>query len=245
MKAVLVRIAADHSFGKWNGLVSQSGEFVYVPIPESNGTIFHPNQQRNYQEVLPTLKRFASTTHPDFQHFTTLPDHLHRQTMHLDPDFKHLTYGDDGNRRGREIASMRNGDLIAFYAGLRPTYSCDHKLLYALVGLYVIEEVVPIASVSANRFHENAHTRKIKQGPSDIVVRAQPSLSGRLERCIPIGEFRNRAYRIRHDILNEWGGLSVRDGYVQRSAVPPKFLKAARFYDWFLRQNVPLLRSNY
>ena len=41
MKGLLVRVGADQSEGggRWNGLVnSRTGEFVYVPIPET-GTI--------------------------------------------------------------------------------------------------------------------------------------------------------------------------------------------------------------
>ena len=36
-----------------------------------------------------------------------------------------------------------------------------------------------------------------------------------------LGEWRDRAYRVRKDLLKTWGGLSVNDGYIQRSAVPP------------------------
>jgi hypothetical protein len=65
-----------------------------------------------------------------------------------------------------------------------------------------------------------------------------------LERCIPIGEWRDRAYRVRKDLLEAWGGLSVKNGYVQRSAVPPVFDNAKRFYDWFKRQSVQLVNRN-
>ena len=80
--------------------------------------------------------------------------------------------------------------------------------------------------------------------PEDIVVRAMDGVSGRLERCIPIGELRDRAYRVRSDILKAWGGLSVKDGYIQRSVRPPEFLQPERFYRWFLKHEIPLLRRN-
>ena len=92
--------------------------------------------------------------------------------------------------------------------------------------------------------NENAHTRKTKHWPHDIVVRAKRGVSGRLERCIPIGEFRDKAYRVSDDILKEWGDLSVKDGFIQRSAVPPSFLEPERFYEWFKRQQIPLLERN-
>jgi hypothetical protein len=108
----------------------------------------------------------------------------------------------------------------------------------------LIEEVVSLTDVEQERWGQNAHTRKTKVGKADIVVRAKPKLSGRFERCIPIGEWRARAYRVRADVLDAWGGLSVKDGYIQRSIVPPAFIDALRFYDWFLKLNIPLIQKN-
>jgi hypothetical protein len=81
-------------------------------------------------------------------------------------------------------------------------------------------------------------------GESDIVVRAKPGVSGRLRRCIPIGEFRDRAYRVRRHLLDGWGGLDIRDGYIHRSVRLPAFHDAARFYRWFLAHNPELVAQN-
>lgn len=164
--------------------------------------------------------------------------------MHLDPDFEYLTYGDVGDRRGSEIRRLEEDDLLVFYAGLRPCRPCDQRLIYAIVGLFVVDEVVDAADVPRHRWPENAHTRKRKGGASDIVVRAKPGVSGRLRRCLPIGEYRDRAYRARRDLLEAWGGLSVADGYIQRSARPPRFLDAERFYLWFQEQGPELIEAN-
>src|SRR5258706_14744720 len=142
------------------------------------------------------------------------------------------------------MVGMVEGDLLAFYAGLRPISASQHKLIYAMVGLYVVDEVVRVQDVAPERWGQNAHTRKSKRGETDIVVRAKPVVSGRLERCIPIGEWRDRSYRVRHDVLEAWGGLSVKDGFLQRSIVPPSFKDPERFFDWFLRQNRGFLMAN-
>lgn len=110
--------------------------------------------------------------------------------------------------------------------------------------MLVGDEVVLPATIPADRHRENAHTRKLKIGAPDIVVRAKPGLSGRLMRCVPIGEWRNGAYRVTNHFLEEWGGLSVKDGFIQRSVRPPSFLDAKRFYRWFLKQDVDLLQRN-
>jgi hypothetical protein len=100
------------------------------------------------------------------------------------------------------------------------------------------------SEVSRERWHENAHTRRLRPNAQDIIVRGRPVFSGRLERCIAIGEWRDRAYRVRRDVLDAWSGLSVKDGYIQRSAVPPTFVAADRFYAWFLAQRRTMTARN-
>jgi hypothetical protein len=161
--------------------------------------------------------------------------------MHLDPDFETLTYGDNGRWRGKEIAKLQENDLLVFYAGLR-SIKAEGNLVYALVGAYVVQKVLRAVDVSARRRRENAHTRWKHISGADIVVRAKPRISGRFKRCIPIGEWRNRSYRVRKSVLKAWGGLSVIDGYIQRSARPPEFLKPKKFLRWLRTQNVELLQ---
>ena len=244
MKALLVRIGVDQAYGRWNAPVDAEGRFVYVPIPESPGTRFHPGLRRRFGEVLPALRRFCEDHDCDLCGDLRFPQDLLDRSMHLDPDFECLTYGDVGDRRGSGMVDMGEDDLLVFYGGLRPVHECEHKLIYALMGMYVVKEVVPVADVPAERWHENAHVRKVNRGKTDIVVRAKPGESGRFDRCIPIGEWRNRAYRVRNDLLDAWGGLSVKDGFIQRSAVPPSFNCPARFLKWLGKQGVRLLRRN-
>jgi hypothetical protein len=162
---------------------------------------------------------------------------------HLDPDFEYLTYGDQGQRGKRVVNLLKAEDLLAFFAALRPVDGPSRPLVYAIIGLYVVDEIVSAASIPESRWFENAHTRRV---PSDgeIVVRARPRVSGRLRKCIPIGELRGNAYRVRNDLLNAWGGLDIKDGYIQRSARLPEFKDAAKFYGWFLAQKPELTAQN-
>jgi hypothetical protein len=244
MKALLVRIGVDQTFGHWNAPVDAEGRFVYVPIPEKLGTHFHPGLERRYEEVLPALERFCGDHNCDLHHDLRFPQDLLQYPMHLDPDFEYLSYGDDGGRRGAGMVNMREGDLLVFYGGLRPIHDCEHKLIYALIGIYVVEEVVGVSNVTQETWHENAHTRKTKRGETDIVVRAKPEVSGRFDRCVLIGERRSNAYRVRNDILDAWGGLSVTDGFIQRSVVPPPLNDATKFLDWLKRQDIQLFARN-
>ena len=65
MKAILVRIGVDQAYGSWNAPVDAERRFVYVPIPEERGTLFHPGLERRYGEVLPALHRFCGAHQRD------------------------------------------------------------------------------------------------------------------------------------------------------------------------------------
>lgn len=240
MRATLVRVGVDQTFGGWNAPVEPaSGEFVYVPIPDDGP--FHPGLRRAYRELHEPLAAFAARHAADL----ALPAALARRSMHLDPDFEHLTYGDDGDRRGRGVSELVAGDLVVFFAGLRPLGARGTgSLCYALVGLYRVAEVVRLPAVARERWHENAHTRRRRGHAGDVIVRAAPGTSGRLRRALPIGEWRDRSYRVTRPLLAAWGGLSCRDGYLQRSAVPPMLVEPRAFLAWFDAQRPELVAAN-
>jgi len=235
MNALLVRVAADLSpgGGSWNGPVdSQSGEFVYVAIPENSP--IHPGMEKPYTALASTLTKFG----------TSLPAHLRARHMHLDPDFAHLTYGDRGERAKQLRANLRKNDLIVFYAGLADVRGVP-GLVYAIIGLFVVEEFLLATEVPVADRDINAHTRRVLEpGAKDLIMRGRPGVSGRLQRCIPVGEYRDRAYRVRSDLVHEWGGLSVNDGYLQRSARLPRFLDPLRFQRWLETQRPILVQEN-
>src|SRR5262245_42967877 len=138
MKGLLVRIGIDQTYGGWNAPVDADGRFVYVPIPEKRGTAFHPGLERRYDEVLPALDRFCVRHTCDLRSDLRFPQGLLEHPMHLDPDFECLTYGDQGSRRGAGMVNMKAGDLLVFYGGLRPIHASEHRLVYALMGMYVV-----------------------------------------------------------------------------------------------------------
>ena len=234
MNALLVRVGADRSKGggSWNGPVeSQSGKFAYVAIPETRTV--HAGTEKPYIALVPVLSNFG----------VSLPARLHPRHMHLDPDFSHLSYGDQGER-AKQLRKLDPGDVIAFYSGLKDVRR-EQRLVYAMIGLFVVDTIVLATSVSASARDTNAHSRRILTGTDqDLIVYARPKVSGRLERCFPIGEWRDRAYRVRQDVLETWGGLSVKNGYLQRSARLPWFLAPERFRRWFESKEPTLLQAN-
>jgi Nucleotide modification associated domain 3 len=245
MRATLVRIGIDQAYGGWNAPVDpETNDFVYVPIPEGPKAPQHPEFATTYGTVAPVLAKFASARPRVPAPLVNLPPELTNAATHLDPDFDQLTYGDNGARRGKAITAFGKGDIIAFYAGLRPVTPCAHRLVYALVGLYRVASVSRVAEFPPSRWNENAHLRRLNPRPTDVVVHADAGSSGRLRRCIPIGEFRHGAYRVRPDLLDAWGGLSCKDGFIQRSAVPPCFNDPQRFLNWFQGTAAELVAAN-
>jgi hypothetical protein len=241
MRAILVRIGIDHSYGHWNAPVDPtSREFVYVPIPDAGDKQYRPGCRRTFREVVPVLQKFSETFGIKRMDF---PRDLLGKAMHLDPDFSTLTYGDNARRRGSGIKELSRGDLLVFYAGLR-SITRKGRLIYALVGVYTVGRVIRAVDVSARRWCDNAHTRWTRINADDIVVRASLVRSGRFGRCLPIGEWRNRAYRVKTHIFRAWGGLSVMDGYIQRSATPPEFLRPERFLRWLGNQDFEFFWRN-
>lgn len=236
MKIFLVRIGADQSEGGggWNGPVNiQTGEFAYVPIPEdSRAYMLLPGYEKPYTGIVPALNRFN----------VELPEHLRTLNMHLDPDFSHLTYGDQG-KKAAQLKDVSRGDWIVFYSGLRNIVG-EHKLVYAFIGLLVVESWEYAVRIPEKERDINAHTRRVLPGATDIVIRSQPEKSGRLKRCLPIGSYYDRAYRITPDILTEWGDLSTKNGYIQRSVRIPQVCDPNGFLRWWEKQAPVLIHEN-
>ena len=241
MRAFLVRIGVDQAYGGWNAPVDPNTyQFVYVPIPDSPAKRYSPGCRHRFSELAAPLNDFAERFGANG---LRLPTDLGDRVMHLDPDFQYLSYGDNGVRRGAGIASLQPDDLLVFYAGLRSIF-VPRKLVYGLVGLFVVDRVDHAVNVPVKRRPENAHTRWTPISENDVIVQGKAKLSGRFDRCISIGEWRNRAYRVRPEIEKAWGGLSVKDGYIQRSGIPPSFLNAEQFYRWFREQRITLSQRN-
>lgn len=233
MNGLLVRVGADQSGagGLWNGPVDGStGEFVYVAIPEGRPVCV--GMERPFAALSPSLAR----------HGVGVPSRLQRRHMHLDPDFDHLTYGDQGERAKQLRRWLSPGDLVVFYAGLADMGA--PRLVYGVIGVFVVDHLERAADVAAARRDLNAHTRREPVLAEDVIVHGRRGVSGRLHRCIPIGEWRDRAYRVRGDLLAAWGGLGVKDGYLQRSARLPRLLDPPRFLEWFEGQGRSLLQTN-
>ncbi len=258
MHALLVRVGIDLTSGGWNAPVNNNTtdpvyDFVYVPIPE--GRQVCPEHRTTYDEF---------NKYCDCEEFEKRlpPDKLKGKNVHLDPDFYELSYGDvDGcdfsskktHHRGKPIRELNDGDILAFYAGLKPIKREpeEDRLVYAIIGLYIVDGK-PISAkdlVNKGERGRNAHTRG-QYNDADIIVfgKREDEKSGRLTKCIPIGKRRGKGkqYRLTEKLRDRWGGLRVKDkggnrtevndAWIQRSVRLPYIGNPTAFYEWFLEE---------
>jgi Nucleotide modification associated domain 3 len=237
---LLYRVGIDSASGGWNAPCRTDGSFCYVPIGDGavggRGALF----DHSYEEFSPFVTAIGAVW----------PNWL-SGLCHLDPDFTHLTYGDAGSRAQRIREFIVPGSFIAFWAALRwldgPR---EGRLVCSIIGFFGVSHVLQAKDVGILDAHRNAHTRRAAPSEDDIVIFADPRVSGRLCRHIPIGEHRDRAQRVFPHLLSEWGGLRrktgalLKDGYIQLSGNPPIFNEPDRFLKWLWRQNPEFVHAN-
>lgn len=242
-KAVLVRVGIDSSekSGKWNAPVNPgTGEFAYVPILEDEGRgkdgikkkPIRPGYEVSYEQFKKPCKNLGKELHRKF---------LEKGIFaHLDPDFRYLTYGDEGNK-GAHLKSLHleEDDILAFYAGLAPPDAerKTGKLIYALIGLYRLKGLGVLAKdILQENWHENAHTRRDPtDDDNDIVFHGKEDgdVSGRLDHYIDIGEYYpNRHYYLKNELQKKWGGSKAI--HLQRGS--HDCFDPDKFYEWFQEQ---------
>lgn len=240
-KGLLMRVGIDKTFGQYNAPINpETNDYLYMPIPEDRHK-FKANMTTSYSDIAPRFREWAV----DNGFKADFPDHLQQRNCHLDPDFSCLTYGDQGTGRGNRVKQLAKGDFLAFFASFKPIKPCSHTLIYAIFGIMVIEKVVKVSDLSDEDFSRNAHSRISDMNSEHLVVFAQPEKSGRFENAIPIGELRNSAYRVTNETLGAWGGLKVKDGFIQRSVCPPWFSNASQFSKWLQTHRPRLIHNNY
>lgn len=240
-KGLLVRVGIDQTYGGYNAPINPiTNDFLYMPIPQGNDC-FIPGSRTSYDDLLPYFDKWKQKNNAIIE----FPIDLNNIDTHLDPDFNYSTYGDQATGRGLRVGDLKRGDFIAFFASFRPTEESNHKLIYALFGLMTVDKVLKVAEVPDEKYYTNAHSRVINRDKDHLVVFADPKSSGRFNKAIPIGEYRNGSYRVKNEILKLWGGIGVKDGFIQRSINPPWFNQPDQFLQWLECQEINLINSNW
>ena len=240
-QGLLMRVGIDQTYGNFNAPINpKTLEYFYLPIPQDNHQ-FNGGMRTSYDDDASHFNTWCEKNETNLR----FPTHLTGRDCHLDPDFEYSSYGDQETGRGLRVAQLVRGDVIAFFASFKPIRECEHSLIYAIFGVLVVDQVRTVSETSPADHYKNAHTRIVNMNKDHLIVSGDPLRSGRFTQAIPIGEFRNGAYRVTNSVLSEWGGLGVKDGFIQRSVCPPRFTDTDRFYAWLQSKNPKMTHSNY
>lgn len=176
MKALLLRVGIDTGSGRARGPIFWDGSFEYIPIPEGRET----REQRTYAQLLGRKGEPLSTY---------LPKRLAALVPHIDPEFETFTYSDPTKVKRLHLMQLQDGDLLVFYAGLRPSDYEDAARLF-LIGSFDVETVVSFTKDTPRRnawlrpLRTNAHMKRVESDEDLVIVKGRSELS-RLGPCLP------------------------------------------------------------
>jgi hypothetical protein len=181
-KVLLLRVGIDKGCGGTLGPIFSDGSFEYVPIPENPE---YASPRSLYYRDLParhdgTLTQYVSAR-------------LWEAAAHYDPEFETFTYGDPTRNKRSQLLCLGSGDLLVFYAGLRPVGFQDSERLY-FIGYFTVASVENVVATDswppANFPHlsGNAHLRRSQPDEGLVVVRGQPKASKLLARAVAISD---------------------------------------------------------
>ncbi len=248
MKGCLVRVGIDQTCGGLNSPIeSNSGDYLYIPIPQGESECIE-GLETPYRMIREHLDAWNKKHGAN----VSLPEDLWSGNMHLDPDFDYLSYGDQSTGRGVNLSKLGIGDFIAFYASFRDINK--NILIYSLFGIYYIKEIKKVSDFSnkdnKEQLSSNAHLRLLSPRESDIIFFADEQRSGRFSKAIRIGGIKDDGiYRVDTEILDAWGDIDVKNGYIQRSVNPPFFTDPERFISWLetmmSNEKIQILKNNW
>ena len=201
MRVYLANVGANSSHGQLISPLFEDGTFELLPIPEIIRTREGRQRTVRYRDL-------RSHYNPDQDLLQYVPQKMWDNACHNDPEFKTLTYGDNGtNGRSSALTQLREGDALLFIARLeRRTASSRsrHSGFYLIGGLLVAHaEFVTPDHQGWERFSDNAHT--IRGDPEFLGV-AGSERSRRFQHAVPVTrEICDEVFRDKDGSRWTWG----------------------------------------
>jgi hypothetical protein len=185
-RVLLLRVGIDSGCGGTLGPIFPDGTFEYVPIPETS------------EYVSPRSVYFCDLP---ARHGGTLAQYVPRRyreaAAHYDPEFDTFTYGDPGRNKRAQLLRLDDGDLLVFYAGLRPAGLAAGRLY--IIGYFTVASVESInpenlwPPTDVPHLLGNAHLRRNRPDPGLVIVCGWPQTSRLLGRAIAVSDETQRA----------------------------------------------------
>jgi hypothetical protein len=173
MTVVLCGIGCDTTNAGRVAPLYDDGRFEYVPIPEktrdTGETATYGTWDLRHAGGVAADLLTAIT--PDPSEGTTVRGATLRDwPLHHDPNLEALTYGEHRPNYVRRLRRLDPGDVVGFYAGLRPPEGGRaHRYLIGYVTVTAVDTVPPDASREAAaavfaEHPENAHAKRARAG---------------------------------------------------------------------------------
>lgn len=237
MTVALLGIGADSTNVSPVPPVYADNSFEYLPIPESDptvesktyGSIKLRHQERSAAEFFDKIDPSGNGEH------TVTGNRMEEWPVHHDPNFDALTYGETGSRPAytKLLRSLEQGDMIAFYTGLKNEQSHSYTHRY-LIGYMTVNSVCDIQRISdrigtrkeatniKDTFRENAHIKRFNASgkiDKEAVLVDGESPGGRLEKAIRISKHQGRGHHYMTDKAQQLlqpvpGGNRDRNAYL-------------------------------
>jgi hypothetical protein len=174
MKVALLRVGADTAAGKINGPLFDDGSFEYIPIPDYGGI-----DDRTYGNTI------GASGRPLIDYFPkSLQGRMRDQSIHFDPEFITLTYGDPTPPKSG-LRHLEKGDFLVFYAGLQG-FGFDSAPALYIIGYFEIMVAgragdfaqIRMKSIFGNNFH--VKHRDVFREQKDYLILVKGSTNSRL-----------------------------------------------------------------
>lgn len=197
-KALLLSIAVDttKAGGGFRAPFHPNGTYEYIPIPEY-ATKADEKTFKHYIEGKAGETAFGNARGNRLNEpiIDSMPKSrrtkLGRIAIHCDPDFKHITYGDNpANSRGKKVAELDPGDLLVFCPSLENYENSDHGRF--VIGYFTVKQAYDFRK---NDF-EKAYDRTRKE-----IMEEYKDQNAHFSKAFARGAWNTNS---REDVLNEY-----------------------------------------
>lgn len=169
-RCLLVGVGADSTNVKPVPDLKDSGNYDYIPIPETWLTTsqytygdFELNAEDNeYRVAADKIDRIRPFDRDG--DWITDDEIIRNHPVHHDPNFEKFSYGDKRNGDGSALAKLTPGDCLGFYTGI---YDGSRKHRY-IWGYFTVREVADLKGLETadyrdrlREFPDNAHAKRL------------------------------------------------------------------------------------
>jgi len=215
MKGLLLRVGIDMGSGGCLAPIFRDGSFEYIPIPEIRST--------SESKVYANMDGITGRPLGDF-----VPEKIRYSHPHHDPEFNTFTYGDPTKNKRTRLSELSLGDLLIFYAGLRPN-GWEGKPRLFVIGYFDVEEVYDFKKIQKSDYDSmfkkvpnNAHSKRyfrLKELNVDysddslVIVKGKSKSSKLFTRALPIGDYSAKMRKDLESIFGYKGSLQRAVGH--------------------------------